>query len=149
MRCPTYDPQEQCTIGPPAPRWSDMPIPPRGRRILGFLLTPPVVAPFCDSICPLPENASEVDIQAHLSHLRCSYIQYLMAEKHGLANVSSVLVYRDGARMALAWSVVLADTRAPHRAQRKPPARDVVERVADDLGFEGDAREPRWYKPAS
>ncbi|KAL1727021.1 hypothetical protein EV714DRAFT_286833 [Schizophyllum commune] len=123
MRCPTYDPQEVCTIGPPAPRWSDMPTPPRARRILGFLLTPRVTAPFCDEYCPLPDNATSVDVQAHLSHMR-SYIPFLMADKHGLAP-------------------------APHRAQRKPPARDVVERVADDLGFEGDAREPRWYKPAS
>ena len=148
MRCPTYDPQEQCATGTPAPRLVDMPMPPRGRRILGFLLTPRVTAPFCDEYCPLPDNATSVDVQAHLSHMR-SYIPFLMADKHGLANSSSVLVYRDGARLALAFAIVLADTRAPHRAQRKPPARDVVERVADDLGFEGDAREPRWYKPAS
>ncbi|KAI5887826.1 uncharacterized protein SCHCODRAFT_02639011 [Schizophyllum commune H4-8] len=148
MRCPTYDPQAECATGTPAPRLCDMPVPPRARRILGFLLKPRVAAPFCDEYCPLPDNATGVDVQAHLSYMK-SYIPFLMAEKHGLANSTSVLVYRDGARLAMAFALVLADTRAPYPAQRRPPSREVIDAVATDLGLEGDDREPRWYKPAS
>ena len=148
MRFPTHDPQEPYMTGRPAPRWSDMPAPPRGRRILGFLITPPVVAPFCDEHCPLPEDADGIEIAGHYSYMK-SYIPYLMAERHGLAFPNGVLVYRDGAHRTTAQAVVLADSRAPRMAHRQPPPREVIDAVAKDLGLEGEAREPRWYKPAS
>lgn len=154
---PTHDPQETYMTGTPAPRWSDMPTPPKGRRILGSLITPSVAGPFCDEDCPLLENADDVEVASHYSQMK-SYIPYLMAERHGSHGGhgsghgpfhNGVLVYRDGACRTTARAAVLADTRAPFRAHCQPHPRDVAERVAEDLGLEGDGREPRWYKPAS
>lgn len=43
-------------------------------------------------------------------------------------------------------ALVLADNRGAHPKQREPPPPEVVDKIADDLGLEGDAREPVWYK---
>ena len=50
--------------------------------------------------------------------------------------------------MAMAFVLVLADNQGIDDDQRVPPPPDVVALIADELGFEGAKREPRWYKLA-
>ncbi|EPQ49782.1 hypothetical protein GLOTRDRAFT_134619 [Gloeophyllum trabeum ATCC 11539] len=58
------------------------------------------------------------------------------------------LVNVDKKRMNMDHALVLADNRGRLPKKRVSPPPDVVDKIADDLGLEGDAREPVWYKMA-
>ncbi|EPQ57854.1 hypothetical protein GLOTRDRAFT_126346 [Gloeophyllum trabeum ATCC 11539] len=100
----------------PAPRRWQTQPVPRSHHVLGYLITKAMTRRFYDN---------------------CS---------RGSTNLESVLVYVDKDRMKMGEVLVLADNRGRLPKHRVPPPPDAVDKIADDLGLEGDAREPIWYK---
>ncbi|EPQ57845.1 hypothetical protein GLOTRDRAFT_126336 [Gloeophyllum trabeum ATCC 11539] len=99
-------------------RWQPQPVP-RSHHVLGFLIKEDIV--------------------------NRTFLPQLLPREYGLTNQETVLVYVDEHRMKMAHALVLADNRRRPK-QREPPPPEVVDKIADDLGLEGDAREPVWYK---
>ncbi|EPQ57849.1 hypothetical protein GLOTRDRAFT_126341 [Gloeophyllum trabeum ATCC 11539] len=139
------NPSPRADTSPAPRRWQTQPVH-GSHHVLGFLITKDILnRPIYDKFIPLPDNPSERERESCFQTFHDFLPQFLPRE-YGLTNLDSVLVYVDKERMKMGAALVLADNRGAHSKQREPPLPDVVDKIADDLGLEGDAREPIWYK---
>ncbi|KAI5891699.1 uncharacterized protein SCHCODRAFT_02629832 [Schizophyllum commune H4-8] len=58
------------------------------------------------------------------------------------------IAFLDEERTLVDYVIALVDLRSSKPSERQLPTPEVVEMIADELEFEGPAREPRWYKLA-
>lgn len=94
----------------------------------------------------MPDNPSAAAVKGHFGAMTDG-VPWLLSEKiPAVPDRSTVVVYKDSARMDLGEVIILADNRGVDNVTRQPPEPAVVEMIADELQLEGAEREPRWFK---
>ncbi|TRM66642.1 hypothetical protein BD626DRAFT_426109 [Schizophyllum amplum] len=114
-------------------------------HVLGFELTEAIARRYCQEEFPIPEGASELKVEAHLTVME-DVVPDILGRKFAVPIIPAPLVKEPSALSGMTHVIALADNWAPQRRWRQPPSPEVVDQIADELQLEGAEREPRWYK---